>query len=145
MLSFGFETCIMAHSLLINRSINSTLKQQLAASSNLISWFSVFRFAQTIEQARDGYSCVHLSAKNYHNVAEFGKVIVPIRRVQFFMPHSVGLFHAETCLLRTSIQPHAMNSAGHPPPINGGGQGSFSGSVLLRDFQDNICDSCHIV
>jgi len=32
-----------------------------------------------------------LTAKNYHRMAYFCKVIVPIRRVQFFMPHSVEL------------------------------------------------------
>ena len=32
---------------------------------------------------------MHLYAKNYHSTSNFCKVIVPIRRVQFFMPHSV--------------------------------------------------------
>ena len=36
-----------------------------------------------------GYSLVHLCAKNYDSMAKFSKVIVRIRRVQFFMPHSL--------------------------------------------------------
>ena len=36
-----------------------------------------------------GYCHAHLCAKNYHSMTKFSKVVVRIRRVQFFMPHSV--------------------------------------------------------
>ena len=48
-----------------------------------------------------GYSRVHLYTKNYHSMTWFCKVIVPIRRVQFFMPHSVDLAPIHNIMMLT--------------------------------------------